>query len=350
MVDEQIDVISLDDLKELQIMLASVDAMSHMTDKIRVLLLSIHYPFAIKNYFERALRRRDDIDLITTGPYTGTFIPWMGGMNLPAKYAVPPEIPLPFPPNIGEVNYDLVAAQLPTGWIPDLVLTVDAGIHWKYKPQAGYVAHIATDPHVLNYDYQRTISDKFFNMQLYYSQKGDSYLPYAYDVECHRPKGQTININHFSGIEDILIEKDVDAVRIGLPYPHRVEWENKLRERGVTVLADNGPVFDEARQMYNRGKIGLNWSSSMDLNARAMELPAMKLYPVMNRVRDMAEFPRIFNSCGIFDSIDDAIYKVIWAKENPDDAMMEAEIAYQMIQGETYDARIEKILQECGFS
>ena len=124
------------------------------TDRIKVLLLSIHYPFAIKSYFERALMRRPDVDLVTVGPYTNTWIPWMGGMTLDVKYASPPTIPLPFPPNVGTVSYDLVRAQLPNSWKPDIVLTIDAGVCWSSKPHEGIIAHVATDPHVINYDYQ----------------------------------------------------------------------------------------------------------------------------------------------------------------------------------------------------
>ena len=84
---------------------------------IKVLLLSIHYPFAIKHYFENALKNRDDVELRTTGPYTGTYSPWMGGMNFPIKYAVLPTYPLSFKPNVGKVSYDLVKAKIHDGWI-----------------------------------------------------------------------------------------------------------------------------------------------------------------------------------------------------------------------------------------
>jgi hypothetical protein len=320
-------------------MLASVDfdylpSIEYRTPKIRVLLLSIHYPFAIKNYFERALRRRDDIELITTGPYTSNWTPWLGGMSLPVKYAVPPTIPLDFPPNIGQVNYESVSVKFPVGWKPDLVLTIDAGIHFRYKPQDGYVVHVATDPHVLPYEYQRGISDKFFNMQLCYSAKGDIYLPYAYDPECHRP--------------DDSVSKDTDAVLIGMPYPKRVEWVYALRKEGVDVIFENGPVFDEARALYNRGKIGLNWSSMDDLNARAFEISAMKLYPVMNFVSDIRRFD-FLNYVQPFHSMDEAVSFVLWAKNNPDESSLLAEKSYNAVQGQTYDARVEQILRESGF-
>ena len=74
-------------------------------DKVRILLLSIHYPLAMKNYWENAIRRNPNLELVTTGPYTGQFIPWMGGMTLPMKYANPPTYPLPFKPDVGRIPY-----------------------------------------------------------------------------------------------------------------------------------------------------------------------------------------------------------------------------------------------------
>ena len=222
--------------------------------KIKVLCLSIWYPLSMSRYFEKALQHRDDIELITTGPYTGSWIPWLGGMNVPDKYARPPYLPLPFRNDVGQINYDLVKAQLPSGWVPDIVLTIDAGIHWKYKPSEGLVVHIATDPHALNYDYQRSISDKFFNMQACYSQRGDLYLPYAYSQYDHYPMEEEHDEVHDGDVYHIksFVIKDVDAVLIGMPYAQRVQWINELRRRGVSVIFENGPIFDEARALWNR--------------------------------------------------------------------------------------------------
>ena len=204
---------------------------------LKVLLLYIAYPLAMGTYFRRALERRTDVDLKVTGVYTGSWIPWMGGMELPQKYAKPIDIPLPFPPSIGEVNYDLVKAQL-GNWKPDIIINVDAGLHWKYKPSEGYVVTVATDPHVLDYSTPRSYSDKFFNMQKCYSKSGDVYLPYAYDPTVHYRTLET--------------RKDTDAVLGGMPYENRVQWVNELRKRGVSVLFENRSVFDEYREMNNR--------------------------------------------------------------------------------------------------
>lgn len=301
---------------------------------LKVLLLYIAYPLAMGTYFRRALERRTDVDLKVTGVYTGSWIPWMGGMELPQKYAKPIDIPLPFPPSIGEVNYDLVKAQL-GNWKPDIIINVDAGLHWKYKPSEGYVVTVATDPHVLDYSTPRSYSDKFFNMQKCYSKSGDVYLPYAYDPTVHYRTLET--------------RKDTDAVLGGMPYENRVQWVNELRKRGVSVLFENRSVFDEYREMNNRARIGLNWSSMNDLNARAFELPAMGLAPVMNYVPDIDNFMAADYHYLEFSTLSEAVEEVLWLKEHPTECRELAQRAYDNIQGQTYDARIQQIFTECGF-
>lgn len=301
---------------------------------MKVLFLYLAYPLAMGTYFKRALLRRSDVELKVVGPYSGAFIPWLGGMNLPAKYAQPPDIPLPYPPASHGVSYGFVKSKL-NGWTPDLVLTADAGIHWDSKPTDGYVAHIATDPHVLNYDLPRSYSDKFFNMQKVYSVPGDTWLPYAYDP--------TVWYRETNPAEPNI------ACLIGMPYPQRIEWVEALRRTGVKVLFENGPVFDEARKLYERATIGLNWSSLLDLNARVFELMGMSLCPVMNRVPDLDTLFQEDKHYLGFSSLTEAVEKVVWARDHPSEATEIAFDANQAVQQHTYDARIEQIFKECGF-
>lgn len=322
-------------------------------DKIKVLLSYIVYPLAMATYFKKALQHREDVDLKVVGPYTGAFIPWQGGMTLPTKYALPPDIPLPYAPSIGEYNYEIVKAQL-GDWKPDLVLQIDAGLHFKYKPSDGLVATIATDPHVLNdfYDEPRKYSDKFFNMQKVYSKKGDIYLPYAYSKYDFYPEMETGEKYFDSGKVGTSLSlsiKDVDAVLIGMPYENRVQWVQELRNRGVNVVFENGPVFDEARALYNRGNIGLNWSSLDDLNCRVFELAAMKLAPVMNLVSDIGLFFEQGRDYLGFQSLPEAVERVLWLKEHTLQMNQMAENAYKAVQPHTYDERVSQILKECGF-
>jgi len=320
--------------------------------KIKVLCLSIWYPLSMSRYFERAFRRRDDIDFIAAGSYTGSNIPWMGGLNLLEKYAKVPELPLPFPPNVNKISYDFVKAQLPKDWIPDLVLAIDAGVNWTSKPQDGLVATIATDPHCLNYDHQRKISDKFFNMQLCYSQQGDIYLPYAYDPSVHYLMVHTLEgEDSFSQKLDVAnLFRDTDAVLIGMPYEKRVKWVNELRKHGVSVIFENSPVFDEYRELANRARVGLNWSSLNDLNARAFETPAFGLAPVMNRVPDAHLFLTENEDYLGFDDLGEAVEKVLYLKNNPKEIERLAVNAYEKILPHTYDARVQQLLEECGFA
>lgn len=303
-------------------------------NKKKILLLYIKYPLAMGSYFERALKRREDVDLKVTGPYTGTFIPWLGGMNVLPKYAIPPDVPLPYPMMMNEINYGFVKAQL-GDWKPDLVINVDAGIHWREKPTDGMAVTVATDPHVLNYDYQRTISDRFFNMQKIYSQPGDIYLPYGYDSTVFYPAPGTT--------------RDVDACMVGMPYPQRIQWVEALRRKGVTVTFENGPIFDEARDLYNHATIGLNWSSLLDLNARVFELMGMNLVPVINRVPDLSEFFKEDEHYIGFGNLEEAVEKVLWAKNHPAEADAIRSAAWKAVAFHTYDNRIEQIFKECGF-
>lgn len=314
-------------------------------NKIKVLCLSLWYPLSMSRYFEKALKHRNDVDLLTCGVYTGAFIPWLGGMEVPIKYAKPIDIPLPFRPDIGQVDYDLVRANLPAGWIPDIVLCIDAGISWKHKPNQGKVVHIATDPHCLNYDHQRTVSDLFFNMQKVYSKGNDIYLPYAYSQYDHYPIESIVG--DILGFHEEKKEiKDHDCVLGGMPYEHRVQWVNELRKRGCSVLFENGPIFDEYREMNNRARIGLNWSSLDDLNARAFELAAMKLAPVMNKVTDL-ESSGI--ECATFSNLNEAVEAVMYLKEHDDKRIELAGDAYRSVHGNTYDSRIGTVLKMAGF-
>lgn len=302
---------------------------------IKVLCLSLWYPLSMSRYFEKAFRHHPKVDFRSAGVFTGSWIPWMGGMNLPEKYATPPDYPLPFRPDVGRVSYSLVKAQL-GDWVPDIVVAIDAGINWVDRPSDGYAVTIGTDPHVLDYSHARKISDKFFNMQLTYSEPKDIYLPYAYSqydfYPCDTPTGK----------------KDLDAVLIGMPYPQRIQWIEELKRHGVNAYMENGPVFDEARELYSRTNIGLNWSSMNDLNCRVFELPAMRLYPIVNNVPDLWQHEYLHHHV-IFNNLGEAVDAVLWAKNNPEKARWNAEEAYELIQGQTYDARVNQLLKECGY-
>jgi hypothetical protein len=233
-------------------------------------------------------------------------------MMLPQKYAGAPDLPLMSGngQGFGLVPITFIEQKLP--WRPDLWLQIDAGWSMRNKPAHGKNVIVATDPHVLNYDAQRSFADTFYCMQTPYMQDGDEYLPYAYDPIWHAPEEQPRNF---------------DVCLIGLHYAQRTALVEALRKRGLNVYYDLGPSFDEARALYNQAPIGLNWSSRQDLTARVFELLGMKRLAIVNRVPD------------------EAIVMITHFAEKPDDAQYIAAQGHKTVQAHTWDARISTILE-----
>lgn len=292
---------------------------------INMVLSSIWYPLSISRYFEGALRRRDDVNLITVGPYTGNMIPWNNWMALPQKYAIEPTITLP----IGNPHVPISFIESQLAEKPDLWLQIDAGFYLEGKPQNGKNVIVATDPHVLNYDKQRTYADTFYCMQDCYKKPGDVYLPYAYDPIFHALEKQ---------------ERLFDVCLLGLHYPQRTALIDRLRQRGVKVYYDLGPCFDEARTIINQAPVGINWSSKNDLTARVFELLGMRRLAVVNNVPDLPKFFRDGADLVTFTGLDEAVEKILHYLANEDQLQAIADRGHETVKPHTWDARIEQIL------
>lgn len=300
-----------------------------------VVVSGIFYPLTMMHYFVYALQRRPDVELITTGPFTGSWIPWMGGMNIPAKYVHTPTIPLPQAViQYGHCSSVVVSSQLKK--TPDLWIQVDAGFYFADRPHATSVVHVATDPHVLNYSAQRKISDKFFNMQKSYMQAGDIYLPYAYDPIIHKYEKQ---------------ERIYDGCLIGLAYPSRLDLLQALHRAGKNVFHTTGMVYDEYTLKYNQSKVALNISSLLDLNARTMEAMGIQIPLLTNRIPALQEhFVEGEHYMG-FDTVPEAVEKFEYmvAPDNQIEMIAMSQRAYELVKNKhTYDKRIEQIFQEVG--
>lgn len=307
-------------------------------DRIRIVLSGIYYPMAILRYFERALKLLP-LDLITVGPYTGTHIPWAGGMYLDEKYALSPTVVLPKGQLTFEFAEENLKAEGITEW--DLWIQVDAAYHLNGRPSKGIHAIIATDPHVIDYTYQRRNCDYFYNMQKSYAQKHDIVLPYAYDHTCHFPEKR---------------EKLYDVGLIGVMYSHRQALVDRLLANGIKIMAQNGPIFTEATHLWNECRIGINWSSLDDLNARTFELTAMQIPSVQNRVSAMRDFLKedwhyipfgepTRSESAQMKYVDEAVRAVMRALAMSDtDLYMMAVSAYNAIEGNTYYDRIIQVL------
>jgi hypothetical protein len=297
---------------------------------MRVTISGLIFPLTIMRYFWEAFEHREDVELQVIGPFFDDYIPWRGGMQLPKRYVKHPSIPLPR--NAANIRIDpkLVETQLP--WKPDLWVQFDAGFHFTRRPDAGIVALVETDPHVLKSTYHlpKSYSDYTFSMQGVYMDEGEYYLPYAYSQYHHYP---------------VDVPKKFDACMIGLQYPQRTDLVNRLIAKGKRVYYDNGPVFDEYRELYCSSKIGLNWSSKMDLNARCFELLAMKVCAVMNLVPDLKTFFVPDDHFISFLDINEAETKILSLLENEDKRNEIAEAGYRKVQGHTYDARVQQMLE-----
>lgn len=294
---------------------------------MKIVLSGIYYPMAILRYIEKALKQRQDLDIITVGPYTGNKIPWKGGMYVPEKYAVMPDYEIPFQKNI---PIQAVEAKIEEDY--DVWIQVDADFNLMGRPtRAKKHIYIGTDPHCVNYDYQRTKCDIFFNMQRVYAKEGDVYLPYAYDPDHHCPPVKPV-------------DKVYDVALVGLMYDHRARVIDKLKKRGLNVYFDTGPIFDEAKAIYHKTKVGFNWSSLNDLNARAFELLAFGLPTVMNTVSDMPLFFAPGMDYVSFDGIESAVNNILYLLDNP--ARMEelSKNALETVEPHTWGKRVEQLL------
>jgi len=302
--------------------------------KLKVVVCGIHYPVSMMGYFIRALERRDDVELITVGPFTGNQIPWGGGMVIDMKYVKTPTFPLsPQLIQAGKVSSQSLEVINELRDV-DLWLEVDAGFYIDPKPTSGIIAHVATDPHVLNYDRQRQLANYFFCMQTPYmkAEAGDFYLPYAFDPTIHFPEPNT--------------EKVYGACIIGLQYAHRNVLVNVLRAHGISVYQNLGVVYDDYRRVYNQSKIALSWSSLLDMPARVWEAFGMGIPLVTNRVPDLSTFFVEDDHYLGFSDASEAVTQVKKLLADPEMASHMADAAYRKaIASHTWDHRITQILE-----
>lgn len=295
----------------------------------RILFLYMAYPFALASYFRHVLEKRPDIELVTCGAYTGDQIPWNGGMRVSPRYVK--GVDLPLPTSIINPSWEMVSSKLGSDF--DLIINVDAGFHLSTKPSVPYFV-VLTDPHVLGdwYAQVRPLADKVFNMQRYYMKPGDIHLPYACSPD------------HHYAMSDV--EKKHDACLIGLHYEQRDRLVNALRAHGYNVHYSLGEVYDEYRLINNQSKVGINWSSLMDINARTFEIMSMGLPAVLNRLPHLNElgFDEGKHYLG-FDSVDEGVERVGWILSHPEESETIANIGYQHVhQNHTYELRVEQIL------
>ena len=300
---------------------------------IKIAFSTIFYPVSMGLYILNALRRRDDVELWTVGPFTGSYIPWGGGMHLPARYINTPDMPL---------SQNTIQQKIPTvfmknkiPWTPDLFLQVDAGWHFLDRPPGKIVAHVQTDPHCLKELYRPAIvySDVTFCMQTPYIKEGEEYLPYAYDPEIHYPMD---------------IDKEYDACMLGLQYPQRDALVARLRSHGLNVKYGIGTVYDEYRIEYNKSRIALSWSSLLDTPTRVYEALAMKVALVCNRTKDLENFFVEGEHYLGFETVEEAEKQVLLLLSDDKKRTQIAEEGYEAVLPHSWDERAKQILEKVG--
>ena len=301
--------------------------------KLKVAISYLVYPLTMAGYFVRAFERRDDVELWTVGPYTGAYIPWMHGMFLPSRYVKAPNCPLPS--SLANAHPPFASVRKDMPWTPDLFLMIDAGWHFVDRPDGDVVARIQTDPHVLKdfYKYNRALIDYEFCMQSPYMEEGEYYLPYGYDPTIFYPMD---------------LEKEFDACLIGLQYPQRTAWVDRLRARNLKVHYSTGAIYDENREIYNKSKLALSWSTLIDLPARVWEGLAMKLPVVTNRVPDLNKFFKEGEHYAGFSTVEEAEKQCLLLLADDEKRDKMAEAGYNAVLPHTWDARVQTILETCG--
>lgn len=303
-------------------------------NKIKVVISGIHYPMTMMVYFIRAFDQRKDVELVTAGPFTGSYIPWMYGMHVQQKYVKIPDIPLPKETIHQRIPSSVISHQLP--WIPDLFIQVDAGWFLSDKPKAGIVAHIQTDPHVLKPQYAvpKSYSDLKFCMQDTYREPDEIYLPYAADETLYYPMPE--------------VEKIYDACLIGLQYPTRNELVGLLRGKGLNIKYTTGEIFDEYRLSYNQSKVALNWSTLLDVPCRFFEGMALGLPVVSNIVPDQAKLGFIEGEDFLgFNNVHEGADQVVRLLHNVELCNRIAKNGYtKVLASHLWSIRAEQILKE----
>lgn len=299
---------------------------------IKVGFVSIFYPLFMGRYILEAFLRRSDCQVWTAGPFTGRWIPWRGGMNLPQEYVYTPNYPIPFGGQ-PSLSWKMVENRPDLPWEPDIWVNVSSTLVTHGRPIKGKYAVVAADPHVLDYTDERNKADYFFNMQKPYMKPGDIWLPYAYDPIWHAQT--TIPA----------AERQHDAALIGLPYPDRGRLVSRLRNDGLDVFYDIGPCYDEARAIYHNTRVGLNWSSLQDTTARVFELMAFGICPVLNRVPDLMElFTEGEHFLG-FGDLNEAAQKAEMAAKDFGLCERIGNAARNAVEPHSWDARVQKILE-----
>lgn len=236
-----------------------------------ILLAYNHYPYSIGYLYKRGFEQLG-IRVASLGHSTGSRIPWNGGIDLPADT---PDIQLPEMKGVYE-DYEWTHLVQPGS--VDFFINVDAAHHFKGRPVGSKKIIVGTDPHAVSgYVGRREDCDLFVNMQRCYAQKGDYWIPYAYDEEWHIPPKPFVQLK----------DRQVDVMFVGGLYKNRAMDLNYLMMNGLNCEHHIGPIGLDYTKLYWNAKIAYCTPSMNDLPARFFEALAIGIPPVTRWVPDL---------------------------------------------------------------
>jgi spore maturation protein CgeB len=135
---------------------------------------------------------------------------------------------------------------------------------------------------------------------------------------------------------------------IGILYDKRIALKERLTGLGYKVRMETGLIGMECREAYSHAKVGLDWSSLLDLNARVFELMGMGICPVINRVPDLKPlFQEEVHYLG-FDTLDEGTAQFMRAMKDEDLRNRIGKAASkQVFAFHTWDRRVDQIFEVC---
>ncbi|MBI2504134.1 MAG: glycosyltransferase, partial [Candidatus Latescibacteria bacterium] len=253
--------------------------------RLKILLAAPGNPLSTSAYYERALRRGHEV--LTCGPrldeaMLGQWKNWedrhalkatgsgdVDKMGLLARLVRENDLPLPW----GRVEGREVAARLPRGWRPDLVLWVDAGADFLLTdpgafdcPTVALVGDTHTGQRQWRIEYARQFSQVFLMFARQhipdFVQGGCArvdWLPAACEPQIHRCFG---------------VPKAYDVVFAGQTlrqwHPDRVRLLERLQAAGFDLRVES-KILEEMALLFSRGRLVFNRSLNADLNMRVFE-------------------------------------------------------------------------------
>lgn len=299
---------------------------------MRILVACILYPVASGRFIQRALVRMGH-DVRVVGPTTGNEI-W--GMTVDEKWAWKPDVTirphgLLFPTPMQDVQ------QILGEWVPELVITADSAYTLIGEFPCPHVLW-GQDNHVRDYAYDLPGGVPFDAMFMAHTWGTRMDEPNAYWLPpCYDPVMCT----------DLGVERDLDMVVIGYPYPDRIALVEAMRQAGINIVAALGVIYDDYNALYNRAKIGFVKSSHGDVTNRMLENMAQGCCVLADRVADA-------DKLGFVAGVD------YWPYTTADEAVREARMLLEMGRwraiaangqrkvlagGHTWDDRAAKMLE-----